>query len=301
MIKFSLYENAIDSITHGIEHLEKGHKDNLKTDYKQSILLIFQGTELLLKSLVSQIDVIYIFDKNSLYEKSKNFLEPTLEELEECKSLEIDKICNIVYKYYPKYFPTNSLNIVKKMAKVRNKIQHFGIVIKKNDIMALIGKLYLDVISKVLKLIRDLKSFEKNETLDEELGKIFDFFHNATNEEKMLTILGKDFYRVTCANCNEYSLFIFYDNTGGYPENIYCTSCDFEISDIPVENFRECPECSRNSLIYNEEIGNGICLWYRCANNRDGGIPVEMHPCDKCKDYVIEGKCSCGYEESDEI
>ncbi|MGL6166995.1 MAG: hypothetical protein ACRC0Y_01765, partial [Fusobacteriaceae bacterium] len=79
MIKFTLYENAIDSLTHGITHLEDASKNDSKTDYKHSILLIFQGTELLLKSLLSQINVIYIFDKNSLYDKCHDPLNPTLD------------------------------------------------------------------------------------------------------------------------------------------------------------------------------------------------------------------------------
>lgn len=32
MIKFTLYENAIDSLTHGINHLEEASKNDSKTN-----------------------------------------------------------------------------------------------------------------------------------------------------------------------------------------------------------------------------------------------------------------------------
>lgn len=296
MIKFTLYENAIDSFTHGINHLEDASKNDSKTDYKHSILLIFQGTELLLKSLLSQINVIYIFDKNSLYDKCHDPLNPTLDELLECKSLEINKLCKEVQKYYQESFPKNSLKAVESMAKVRNQIQHFGIVIEKRELMVRLEKLYRDVISKTIKLLGELITYEENKPLKEELNKIFCFFHNATIEEKMLKLLGEDFSRGTCIKCNNHSLFIFYSSYG-YPENIYCSCCDFEVKNIEIDDFRVCPECDVNSLIYLEEYREGICTWYKCSNHKDGGIPVEMYPCETCNGYVIEGSCSCGYEE----
>ena len=112
----------------------------------------------------------------------------------------------------------------------------------------------------------------------------------------MLKILGEDFSRGTCTKCKNHSLFIFY-GPYGYPENIYCSCCDFEVKNIGIDDFRVCPECNTNSLIFLEEYSEGICTWYKCSNHKGGGIPVEMHPCENCNDYVIEGSCSCGYEE----
>jgi len=63
MIKFSLLENAIDSIEYGLDYFEKAEKEKITKYYKYAILSIFQGTELLLKELISHENIIYIFDK----------------------------------------------------------------------------------------------------------------------------------------------------------------------------------------------------------------------------------------------
>lgn len=111
--------------------------------------------------------------------------------------------------------------------------------------------------------------------------------------------MGYDFYRGTCHNCNNYSLFMLYSNSG-YPEWIYYSSCKFELNDIDIDKYRICPECGGNSLLYHEAETHGICTWYNCCSQRDGGIPIEMTPCEECEDYVIEGECSCGYSEYNE-
>ena len=93
MLKLSLGENTKDSINHGLVHLEKAVRDNSISDYKHAILSLFQATELILKELLAIKDIIYVFDKNSLFDKCVNPLEPTLEELYNCKSIEVNKLC----------------------------------------------------------------------------------------------------------------------------------------------------------------------------------------------------------------
>lgn len=294
MVKFSLYENAIDSINHGIEHLEKASVGDIKQDYKQAILLMFQGVELLQKSLLGQINPILIFDKNSIYEKCKDPLHPSNIELEGCKSLEIIKLCSEVCKYYPKEFSKDSFKIIQKLAKFRNRIQHFGISIDKNEIVMLLVELYFKVISPSLKLFGSIISTDFNIALQESAKDIFSFFENAENEEKMLNIIGKDFSRGNCTICNNYSLFMLYKD--GYPEHIHCSSCEFELKNIDISNYRICPECGANSLLYIKEQNYGLCTWYKCCTHKDGGIPVEMDYCENCNDYSIEGICNCNRE-----
>lgn len=300
MLKFTLYENAIDSITHGIEHLEIAYENNKNNDYKQALLLMFQGTELLLKSLLGEINVIHIFDKNSLFDKCDNPMKPTIEELSKCKSLEINKLCSSIYKYYPNEFEKNSLSIVKELAVVRNKIQHFAIKMDETKLVGMLGQLYLEVISKGLNVLGNIITPEKNIALEEEIYKVFSFFSNAQNEEKVLNILGRDIRKGVCNQCNNYSLFMTY-GTSGYPEYIHCSSCDFNLENIDIDEYRICPECLANSVIYIPESECGLCTWYRCCTHGDGGIPIEMKPCEKCDDYVIEGECcKCNYTKIDE-
>lgn len=299
MIKFSLYENAIDSINHGLDHLKLGIDNDSKRDFKQSILLFFQGTEVLLKELLCQINPMYIFDKNSLFDRCIDPLNPTLDELYNCKSIEINKLCKAVLKFYSNDFSKNSLNIVEKLAKERNKIQHFCIEIEVENLQSLILQLYHNVLSPALKIIgKNIIEGNIKDNLNEKLDKIFCFTEVADKEEQFLKLSGVDFHRGTCFKCGNYSSFIFYDGSS-YPTRFYCSSCGFKNDSIGIDEYRECPECGAVTLIYDSELDGGICLWYKCANHKDGGILIDMDYCDKCHDYIIEGKCGCTLYEDE--
>ncbi|MHC1745518.1 MAG: hypothetical protein AB9895_00005 [Negativicutes bacterium] len=177
--------------------------------------------------------------------------------------------------------------------------KHFGIYIAANEIKGLILGLFNQVISPALKIIgKSIEDKKYDDVLYGELRKIFSFLAVADNEQKFLTVNGDDFTRTYCHYCGNYSLFIFYDNQS-YPTRYYCSSCNNKKDGISVEEFRECPECCAWSLIYDENIDAGICLWHKCANNKDGGIVVDMEYCDVCNDYRIEEKCQCNVEDDD--
>lgn len=297
MIKFSLFENAMDSINHGFEHLNYGVENNNRSDYKQAILSMFQGTEILLKELLLQIDPIYIFDKNSLFEKCEDPMNPTIDEVYICKSIDINRLCKEVIRFYPQYFNKNSLKIMDQMAKERNKIQHFCLEIESKEVQNLILKLYKKILSPALKILSiKVRNDEINYKFNEDLNKIFCFFEVADKEEDFLKLSNEDFTRGSCYDCGNYSLFMFYGDSG-YPEKIYCTSCDFERDNIQLDKYRICPECGGNSLIYDDILDGGLCLWHKCANHRDGGVLVDMGYCNECNDYKIEGKCGCNLDE----
>lgn len=292
MLSLSLYENAIDSIDHGLEHLANAVKKGDKKDYKQSILLLFHGTELLLKEVLCLKHPIYIFDKNSLFEKCEDPLNPKLEELYKCKSLDINKLCKEIKKYYPDVFG-NSLKIVEKFAQIRNQTQHFCLEIDEEELRGLLAQLYSQVISPGLKFIGNtINTNDFNDYLKQRLDKIYCFVEVANQEEKYLNICNKDFTRGCCYSCQNYSLFMIYNNTG-FPYEAYCTSCNFKKVNILIEDYRECPECGALSLLYEDSLEGGICLWYKCANQRDGGVLTDMSYCNDCHDYKIEGSCNC--------
>lgn len=293
MIKFSLYENAIDSIDHGIEHLKRAVEKDSKRDYKQAILLISHGTEVLLKELLCQINPIYVFDKNSLFDKCNDYMNPKLDELYNCKSIEINKLCSEVLRLYSTQFDKNSIRIFEKLTRERNKLQHFCVEIDKSEIQSLILGLYNMVIKRALSILSSkVIDGQTSTVVEEKLDDIFCFVKAADQEEAILKLEQKDFTRGSCFNCGNYSLFIFYDNDS-YPNKVYCTSCGFNHEDISEEDYRICPECGVNSLVYDHSLQGGICLWYRCANIRDGGILTEMEFCMNCHDFKIEKVCNC--------
>jgi predicted RNA-binding Zn-ribbon protein involved in translation (DUF1610 family) len=293
MIKFSLYENAITSINHGIDHLVYAVENDSKDDYKQSILSTFQGVELLMKELLYRIDPIYVFDKNTLFDRCKNPMKPTIEELYNCKSIEINKLCKEILLFYPEYFDKSSMNIIKEMAKERNKIQHFCINIDKLYTKNIIFKLCKNVIYVSMRILgKEISIKNQLQAISKRIDCIFCISELAEQEMKILEIDKKDFTIGSCFECGNHSLFIIYDNSG-YPNKTYCTSCNFKRENIEVDDYRICPECGVNSLIYDEESDGGLCLWYRCANHKYGGIIIDMDYCNVCSDYKIEGECNC--------
>lgn len=102
----------------------------------------------------------------------------------------------------------------------------------------------------------------------------------------------RDYTLGICYACGSYALVINYE-TNGYPNFCECLACNFSQKDILGEEYRECPECSINALVYSENLDGGICLNYRCANNRDGGVLTPMEMCYFCGEYKIEDICNC--------
>lgn len=275
-LKISLYENAIDSINHGVSHLKNAVEKKKLSDYKQAILSIFQATELLLKELLAIENPIYMFDKNSLFDKCQKPLEPTLQELYNCKSLEVNKLCKEVVRFYPEVFNKTNIKIVERMAKERNKIQHFAWEANKEEIKKIILELWHNIISPSLKIIEEsIECGEIANNLHEDLEKAFNLNEIANNEEHILSIEQKSFTRMYCYKCGEYSLFAIFNEQGTYPEKAYCTSCDFLKNNINVEEYMECPDCGFYSMLYDSELGGCICLNNECDNNKSGGILVD--------------------------
>lgn len=128
--------------------------------------------------------------------------------------------------------------------------------------------------------------------LGEKIEELYCLYENADREESLLNIGEENFSRGCCHNCDNNSMFIFYDNES-YPTRFYCTSCPLERNDIDISEFRECPECGVNSLVYNENLFAGICLNNKCANHTDGGILIDMEYCENCENYKIEENCDC--------
>ena len=294
MIKISLYENAFDSILHGLEHLEIAKNKDSKTDYKHALLALFQGVELLLKQLLYLKSHIYVFCKNSLYKKCKDPLNPTLEELFKCKSLEIGELCREVKKYYKEL---RSLKIVEDLAKERNKIQHFATDFDEKKLVEDIIKLNYKVITPSLRIIgEEVEDLDiKKDELNMKIKSIFSLWDIADKEEKILNLDSKIFSRGGCPGCGNYSLFIIFKE-GSHPTSYYCTSCNHSEEEIDISELHICPECGWPSLMYSEKLGGGICLCDDCSFCKESEV-VDMVYCDICNTYKAEGICECNIDD----
>ncbi len=293
MVKFTLIENSLDSIKSGMDYLDYAEEHTSPAYYKRALLSLFQGAELILKEILVQIDPIIIFDKNSLFKNCESPLAPKIEELYECKSIDINGICQELKKYYPEQFKTGNLKVIKDLAKERNKIQHFAFESPPEALKASLIKLYLMVIKPAMILAGE-SAAEK--TFVDGINRICFHEHMADVEEAFLNVdLRHGFSKGGCCHCNNYSLFIIYAGES-YPYLCYCTSCGFEKSNIDISEFHECPECSANSAIYDEQLGAGMCLWHKCADCMES-VLLEMVPCETCEGYLIEGSCENCIEE----
>ena len=292
MNKVSLWDNAYDSLVHGLDHLENAVKNDSVFEYKRSVLDFCHATELLLKEMLFRINPIYIFDKNNLFDKCKDPMNPTIDELYQCKSLDVNQLCNTVKKYVPD-FKCNMNIYSKQAANLRNKIQHFCFAVTSEEVKELLLKLSYQLLCPAFEILDTKKEYEP---IEKRLRGIFTLDENIEQQINLLEIKGSEFERGFCYSCGSYSFFIEY-NGHSFPERCYCTSCNYNKDQIQNENYYVCPECLVCSLLYCDELEDGICLNHKCSNSKDGGITTYMVWCGTCQDYNIEGICECTKEE----
>lgn len=289
VVKFTLIENALDSIELGLEYFYEAKKSFTPRKYKQCLINMFHGSELILKELLRKIDVILIFDKNSLFKICESPLNPTDDELYRVKSIDINSLCSEIVKHYPSEFK-GKINIVSGLAKERNKIQHFAIDIAPELLSKLLTSLYMDVFKPAFKII--LSDLDYVNQYNSPLEK------NIFNAEmKFLDIQGdSDNYLAMCPKCENHSHFILYKGTG-FPVETYCICCDYKNADLDISDYLMCPECDAPALIYDKNNSAGVCLYEKCYYAKEGGF-VEMEPCSRCNNFVIEGSCpDCDVEK----
>lgn len=291
MIEITLWDNAYDSIEHGLEHFEAAIRSDDPYDYKRSVLDFCHATELLLKEILYRIDPIYAFDKNDLFKKCNDPMNPTIEELYLCRSLEVQPLCSAVEKYAPKLkleYKAN-LNVFKEASKLRNKIQHFCYKSTAAEVKSILLKLNYQLLCPVFSYLDTGKKYEPLEKRLYEASSeiVMDYHASIYNKEK------RDYEKGCCFACGSYSLIMTYDSFGNFPIACECLACTFSVENITSNDYRECPECTAYSLVYSEELDGGICLWHKCANHRDGGVLTSIEMCDICNDYKIEDICYC--------
>ena len=287
MIKFTLIENSLDSIEQGLKFLKDAEKTNCASSFKHSLLSLFQGSELILKEILIIIDPIIIFDKNSLFRYCELPLNPTVDELYNCKSIDIGGIGRELKKHYPNIFSNSNLKVLDKLAKERNKIQHFAIEILPSELLQKLLQLYFLLIKPAFKIIQ--KSRPSNLDDDEITYDSIDERVSTFEKEFLKIKIGEGFHQGMCPKCHEYDFFIIFDGES-YPFSCYCTTCDYQLKDISPEDYHLCPECDSLSLVYDTNEEAGLCLWHKCYYCKEGGF-IPMESCDTCTGYIIEESC----------
>ncbi|MFA4844488.1 MAG: hypothetical protein WC632_06035 [Candidatus Margulisiibacteriota bacterium] len=118
MLKLNLFENGVDSINHGVKHFAE-------SDYKQAILSVYQGVELLLKESLRRISPELIYtDKKPVHTGSHTVdYKELLNRLRECDLTDDDKADQL-----------------KFLRIERNNIQHYEVHLSKEDAEWILGK-----------------------------------------------------------------------------------------------------------------------------------------------------------------
>ncbi|HGM5003691.1 TPA: hypothetical protein ACKPZR_004675 [Serratia marcescens] len=280
-MKFSLLENALDSVETGLDHFYQAVRGNNNRDHKRCLLDLFQGAELLLKATLTRLDDTLIFDPRSI-KKVCGDQRPTEQELYRCLSVNIAGLRRLVSTHYAAAFSPDGLKVLDTLALERNKIQHFAIEIDPEHLARLLRELYREIYKPAFAILQsdeaDLTTHESD--LKEQIVQF---------EQQFLDIDVEDEYHLAmCPACESWSHFILYRGES-YPVETYCTCCDFRLTNLLPEDHQFCPDCRAASVIYLPERQKGVCLWYKCDYSSYDGF-LEMVPC-VCGEYRIEGEC----------
>lgn len=288
MVKFSLLENALDSVEIGLEYFSKTRKGHDRKDYKQCLLNLFQAAELLLKAVISRQGSGIIFNPKSLIKHCRDPEHPTESELYRCQSVNIERLCELLAEHQPHEFSEKAFQIMKSVAQMRNNIQHFALAAEPQYLSLQLQELYQEIFRPAFVIIQ---SDETGNSWNSDLRQeIIDY------ERQFLDItVDQEYTLALCPVCESFSHFILYEGQS-FPTRTHCICCGFGLDDLNIWDFESCPECGAPSVIYVPEYRAGVCLWYKCEYSKmDGFVPME--PCG-CGGYRMEEHCkNCDPEE----
>jgi hypothetical protein len=288
MVKFTLLENALDSVETGLDYFSNALEKQDRRDYKQCLLNLFQAAELLLKAVISMHGVGTVFNQKSLSKHCKDPENPTEAELHRCQSVNIEGICKLLGEYNPNEFPAATLKMISAVAQMRNNLQHFALEISPEDLAMQLSELYRQVFRPAFIL---LQADEADNAWNSEVRRQY-----IALEAQFMEISTPDEYTLAlCPACESWSHFIVYGGES-YPVSSHCICCNFRLQNLQPWDFHRCPECDCPSVVYVPEHRAGACLVYKCYYSKEGGF-VPMEPCE-CGEYRMEGYCkNCGPEE----
>ncbi|MCI4031818.1 hypothetical protein [Dickeya dianthicola] len=282
MVRFTLLENALDSVETGLDYFSRAGESQNRRDYKQCLLYLFQAAELLLKAVVSRQGVGTIFYQNSLNEHCKDPACPTQTELHQCQSVNIKQLCQLLKEHHPLDFSETAYQMMESVAQMRNNLQHFALDISPGDLAMQLSELYRHVFRPAFILLQD------DETHDS-WNSMIRRQYIALETRFMDISTPKEYALARCPACESWSHYIVYDGES-YPVSSHCICCNFRLTDLQEWDFQHCPECGWHSVIYVPKYKAGACLCHTCYYSKEEGF-VPMEPC-KCGGYRMEEHCS---------
>ena len=241
-IEFSLKENAIDSLKHGIEHYLESDD---QTDLKYAVLHIAQAVELFLKEKLFREHYLLVFSKP----EKANELSKTVT-LDECiQRLSAAKID----------FDVDEVNAFRKLQEYRNQIQHFKVKLKREDVTYEIGRalkyleLFLD--NELEIVVKDELEKELYDAYCEAVYTYDELLKKANKEIDSYLPMDKEkhYYKTDwCPACSNETI-VYPDNRNGDNNTVECFFCK-EVFEV-----KECIRCGGLIFGDTEESVCGTC------------------------------------------
>lgn len=220
-VRYSLAENGIDSITHGIDHFLQGEKDT--KNYKYAILHIFHGVEMILKEKLLRINPILIY--SNIDKEIK----------EDHHTVGFERLY-IRLKNTGIELGESDCKIIQRIQKIRNQIEHKETVIEIEDAKFIIGR----SIEFLIKFMRKELKMELKKTIDTDRYKILvnmiDFY-----DEKVKIVEGEINHDIAGIDPKERSSV----------DVVFCPLCDERTVIVKeCENEVTCHFCGESFLVY---------------------------------------------------
>lgn len=253
----TLEENALDSLTHAVEHLLENTRD---TDLKYAVLHIFHAVELFLKARLSKAS------PELIYEKKKVEIDGFTVKFRDLQSRLSD--IGIILSEQDK-------SDLKFLQKVRNSIEHYQFSGNYEEIENYVGRAmrFLKIF-----LYKELGIDLQNELSESTYQALLDAFGSYAERmsKQNISLHPKDYGvehdLLFCEKCNETSV-VFPDPTST-DGTIHCFRCEVQYS------VAFCLMCTQPilSLI---EPGEGTNQKFEFSDD-DGGF------CSDCLEYIAE-------------
>jgi hypothetical protein len=241
MHKFTLIENALDSLEHAIVHLNKSN-DLTKGDFKRVILDLSHVAELLFKERLRMIHPAFVLAKVDQYPSTTAHTVSATLALER-----LQKIGGVSFK-------EGDQAALKTIRDKRNEIEHYEFAISKDEARVLIGNILVFLFRFSSEEVGLDWDWRKNDDPTwSKLNEFAEFYeaHYAETEERIENKGIETLYCPTCRN-DTYDtgnhVCLLCGHCGNILECSAC-KCQFVSSDWYNNEINLCPSCDREDRL----------------------------------------------------
>jgi len=235
MHKFTLLENAADSLKHAIEHIDPVHAMNVG-NWKRAILDLSHVVELMFKERLKQVHPSLMWSNVDKYPSNRAF------------TVSSEQAFNRLKKIIGVEFTEREEEFIEKLRIKRNEIEHFEFNISDDEARMVIGH----ILSFILHFAkRELDLEWQEEHLDHSKWNIlkgYTEFYEQQLEKIEKQIKEEELEVITCPSCHHETFGLESEKCllcGHEEEVLECLNCDepYLYSDVEYEDSGLCPQC----------------------------------------------------------